>query len=78
MACYDRRSTRAVVMVDWHDARAPVLATRPWLLGFSTDGSGTVMGLLRSAIGERRINEAMAKAEAFLDKEPGRFSCHMR
>ena len=61
-------STRAVVMVDWHDAHVPQLATRPWLLGFSRDGSGKDMGLLRSAVGERRIHDAMTKAEAFLEK----------
>ena len=68
-------TTRNVVMADWRHAHVPLVHTRPWLLAFSTEGSGKDMGLLRSAIGERRIDEAMAKAEAFLEKEPGRFSC---
>ena len=55
-------------MVDWHDAHVPLVHTCPWLLAFSTEGSGKDMSLLRSAIGERRIDEAMAKAEAFLEK----------
>ena len=69
-------TTRNVVMADWHDAHVPLVHTRPWLLAFSTEGSCTDMGLL---LGERRIDEAaMAKAEAFLEKEPARFSCDMR
>ena len=59
---------REHVMVDWHAADAPLLTTRPWLLAFSTEESGKDMGLLRSAIGERRIDEGIAKAEAFLEK----------
>ena len=59
---------RGHVMVNWHAADAPLLTTRPWLLAFSTEESGKDMGLLRSAIGERRIDEGIAKAEAFLEK----------
>ena len=69
---------RGHVMVDWHAADAPLLTTRPWLLAFSTEESGKDMGLLRSAIGERRIDEGIAKAEAFLEKEAARFSCDTR
>ena len=70
---------RNVCMVDCHDGcGAPLIDTRPWLLAFSTRGPGSDMARLAGAIGERRINENMAKAEAFQEQDANRVSCDTR
>ena len=58
-----------VRMVDWHDgSNEPLKETRPWLLAFSTQGPGSDMARLAGAIGERRIEDNIAKAEHFSSK----------
>ena len=71
--------TRNFRAVDCHDgAGAPLIDTRPWLLAFNVDGLGKDMARLRSAIGERRIDEAMAQAEAFMEHNVNHLSCDTR
>ena len=62
--------TRNVRLVDCHEPGSPLIDTRPWLLAFTMEGPGRDMARLRGATGERRIDEAIAKAEAYMEKEP--------
>ena len=48
---------------------APLIDTRPWLLCFNAAGPGSDMARLRSAIGEKRIDDAVTKADAFLNQD---------
>ena len=59
---------RNVRLVDCHEPGSPLIDTRPWLLAFTMEGPGRDMARLRGAIGERRIDETIAKAEAHLEK----------
>ena len=54
------------------------MEARPWLLAFATEGPGKDIARLRGAIGERRIDEAIAKAEAHIDQSSDRVSCDVR
>ena len=68
-----------VRMVDCHDGGSDTLhEARPALLTFNSLGAGSDMARLASAIGERRIEENIAKAEAFLEHDTTRVSCDTR
>ena len=67
-----------VNMVTCHDGVSPLMDTRPWVLAFNVDGPGKDIGQLRHAIGEKRIDDGIAKAEAFLNQDGSRVSCDTR
>ena len=70
---------QSVRMVDCHEGcDRPLTETRPWLLSFAIDGPGHDIARLGAAIGERRIQDTMAKAEAFLEQDANRISCDTR
>jgi hypothetical protein len=54
---------------------APLIDTRPWVLCCKADGPGSDMARLRCAIGEKRIDDAVAQAETFLNQDGSRLSC---
>ncbi|WP_353239605.1 hypothetical protein [Limnohabitans sp.] len=57
---------------------APLIDTRPWVLCFNAAGPGSDMARLRSAIGDKRIDDAVTKADAFLNQDGTRLSCDTR
>ena len=48
------------------------------MVAFATEGTGRDIARLRDAIGGRRIDEAIAKAEAHVDRNTDRVSCDVR
>ena len=54
--------------------------TQPWVLMFEFDiqGPGKYMSMLRVAIGEKRIDDAISKAESFLNEHSSRVTCGSR
>ena len=50
----------------------------PWLLLFNEDGPGKDLSLLRNAVREKRIEDAIGKAESYLDKNTNEVTCDMR
>ena len=48
------------------------------MLAFATEGPSKDIARLRGAIGDRRIVEAIAKAEAHIDQSSDRVSCDVR
>ena len=60
-------------MVDCHDdANNDLDETQPWVLMFDIKGPGKDMSMLRAAIGEKRIEDAISKAESFLNEDGSR------
>ena len=47
------------------DAHVHLDDTRPWLLAFNLEGAGKDVSLLRAAIGEKRIDDAIITPKAF-------------
>ena len=52
--------------------------SNPWLVLFNEDGPGKDLSLLRNAVGEKRIEDAIGKAESYLDKNTNEVTCDMR
>ncbi|MFM7990085.1 MAG: hypothetical protein ACKPKO_63300, partial [Candidatus Fonsibacter sp.] len=48
------------------------------MLLFNSDGLGADLARLRTAIGDKRIDDAVAKADAFLDADGARVTCDTR
>ena len=66
-------------MVDCHDdANADLDESQPWVLMFDMQGPGKDMSMLRAAIGEKRIDDAISKAEAYLNEDGSRVTCDSR
>ena len=56
----------------------PLIDTRPWMLDFSSDGPGRELARLRTAIGEKRIDDGIVRAEQHLGKDLNRISTDTR
>ena len=68
-----------VNMVPLYDTPdAPLIFTRPWSLCFGMEGLGRDLARLRSAIGEKRLEDGMCKAEQFISKDTNRISTDTR
>ena len=53
-------------MMDCHDdANNDFDETQPWVLMFDIQGPGKYMSILRVAVGEKRVDDAMSKAAYF-------------
>ena len=66
-------------MVDCHDdANADLDESQPWVLMFDMQGPGKDMSMLRAAVGEKRIDDAISKAEAYLNEDGSRVTCDSR
>jgi hypothetical protein len=71
-----KRGLHAVPLYD--TANCPLIFTRPWSLCFGSDGPGRDLARLRSAIGEKRLEDGMLKAEQFISKDTNRISTDTR
>ena len=79
----DKAGLNAVPQYD--TANASLIFTRPWSLCFGRDGPGRDLARLRgatarlrSAIGDKRLEYGMLKAEKFISKDTNRISTDTR
>ena len=60
---YGHGTLTGCTMVDCHDdANADLDESQPWVLMFDMQGPGKDMSMLRVAIGEKRIDDAISKS----------------
>ena len=68
--------------VDCHgcndDANIDLDETQPWVLMLDIQGPGKDMSMLRAAIGDKRRDDAISKAESFLNEDGSRVTCDSR
>ena len=72
----DKTDLKTVQVYDTADG--PLIFTHPWLVCFDTDGPGRDLARLRHAIGEKRLDDGMYKAEQFISKDANRISTDLR
>jgi hypothetical protein len=72
----DKAGLNAVPLYD--TANASLIFTRPWSLCFGSDGPGRDLARLRSAIGDKRLEYGMVKAEQYISKDTNRISTDTR